>query len=65
MPIRVKGAAEILQISPGTVRNWCANGKLNYSLSAAGQKVFDYDYLVHFKNEKLGITEEVSRISYP
>lgn len=41
-----------------TVRNWCADGKLNYSLSAAGQKVFDYDYLVRFKNEKLGITEE-------
>jgi len=58
MPIRVKDAAEILQISPGTVRNWCADGKLNYSLSAAGQKVFDYDYLIQFKNERLGIEQE-------
>lgn len=58
MPIRVKDAAEILQVSPGTVRNWCADGKLDYSLSAAGQKVFDHDYLVRFKNERLGIVEE-------
>lgn len=61
MPIRVKEAADILQVSKGTVRNWCADGKLPYSLSAAGQKVFDRDELIRFKNKQLGIEEAPPR----
>lgn len=56
MSIRVKEAADILQVSKSTVRNWCRDGILPYSLSAAGQKVFKEEDLVTFKNERLGIT---------
>lgn len=41
MPIRVKEAAGILGVSPGTVRNWCKQGRLPYHLSAANQRIFD------------------------
>lgn len=58
MPLRVKEAAEILQVSSGTVRNWCHDGVLPYSLSAAGQKVFNRDELIAFKNKRLGIEED-------
>lgn len=45
MPVRVKDAAEILGVSAVTVRRWCNEGKLEYSLSAAGQRLFDEKYL--------------------
>lgn len=45
MPVRVKDAAEILGISAVTVRRWCNEGRLEYSLSAAGQRLFDEKYL--------------------
>ena len=35
-PLRVSEAAKILQLSPGTVRNWCNEGKLEYELSISG-----------------------------
>ena len=41
MAIRVTEAAKILGVSPITVRRWCNDGKLEYSLSAAGQRVFE------------------------
>lgn len=45
MPVRVKDAAEILGVSAVTVRRWCNEGKLEHSLSAAGQRLFDEKYL--------------------
>lgn len=45
MPVRVKDAAEILGVSAVTVRRWCNEGRLEYSLSAAGQRLFDEKYL--------------------
>ncbi len=54
MPIRVKGAATILGVSPGTVRNWCNQGKLPYHLSAANQRIFDKNELLEFKAAALG-----------
>lgn len=49
MPIGVKGAAAILGVSPGTVRNWCNQGKLPCHLSAANQRIFDKNELLEFK----------------
>ncbi len=54
MPIRVKEAASILGISPGTVRNWCNQGRLPYHLSAANQRIFDKQELLDFKATSLG-----------
>lgn len=51
MAIRVKDAAKILGLSPITVRRWCNDGKLKYTLSAAGQRIFDEDYLNSIKNK--------------
>lgn len=60
MAIRVKQAADILGVSANTVRNYCKQGKLDYELNAAGQRVFDKQQLEIFKNKQLGIhTEEV------
>lgn len=54
MPIRVKEAAGILGVSPGTVRNWCKQGRLPYHLSAANQRIFDKQELIDFKLASLG-----------
>ena len=43
--VRVKKAAEILRMSPETVRQWANTGKIECQRSAAGQRVFDEDYL--------------------
>ena len=43
--VRVKKAAEILRMSPETVRQWSNAGKIECQRSAAGQRVFDEDYL--------------------
>lgn len=59
MPIRVKEAANILGVSPGTVRNWCNQGRLSYHLSAANQRIFDKQELLDFKSASLG--EEVKK----
>lgn len=59
MPIRVKEAANILGVSPGTVRNWCNQGRLPYHLSAASQRIFDKQELLDFKSDSLG--EEVEK----
>jgi len=58
MPIRVKGAATILGVSPGTVRNWCNQGKLPCHLSAANQRIFDKNELLEFKAAALGDERE-------
>lgn len=43
--VRVKKAAEILRLSPETVRQWSNTGRIECHRSAAGQRVFDEDYL--------------------
>ena len=43
--VRVKKAAEILRMSPETVRQWSNTGKIECQRSAAGQRVYDEDYL--------------------
>ena len=54
-PLRVSEAARILNLSPGTVRNWCKQGKLEYSLSVSGQKVFDREYIYNLARETQGL----------
>lgn len=43
--VRVKKAAEILRMSPETVRQWSNTGRIECQRSAADQRVFDEDYL--------------------
>lgn len=54
-PLRVSETARILNLSPGTVRNWCKQGKLEYSLSVSGQKVFDREYIYNLARETQGL----------
>ena len=58
MPIRVSQAAEILQVSPQTVRNFCNMGKLPYELNTANQRVFKEQDLLDFKRARLGLPPE-------
>lgn len=55
MAIRVKEAANMLGVTAQTVRNWCNEGKLEYTTSIAGQRVFDKEYLQRIINEKNNI----------
>lgn len=57
-PIRVKQAAQFLGVSSSTVRAWCNTGRLPYSLSAVGQRIFDQRELEAFKNKRLGTPTE-------
>lgn len=57
MITRVREAAQILKVTPQTVRNWCNQGKLEYELSAAGQRIFDPEKLEAYKRKQLGIPE--------
>lgn len=43
--LRVTAAARVLGIHPVTLRRWIASGRVKHEYSAAGQKVFDEDYL--------------------
>lgn len=43
--IRVTDAARILGVSPQTVRNYCANGHIDYEVSIAGQRIFEEAYV--------------------
>ena len=61
MAIRVKQAADILGVSPNTVRNYCKQGILPFDLNAAGQRIFDKQQLEVFKNKQLGIKEETKK----
>lgn len=44
--VRTTEAARILGLAPSTVRLWARTGKLEYTYSAAGQRVFSVDYLM-------------------
>lgn len=55
MAIRVSEAADILNVSPQTVRNFCNSGQLKYSLNTANQRVFNRDDLINFKRERQGL----------
>lgn len=55
-PIRIKQAAEILGISTNTLRNWCDQGRIPYEMSVSGQRVFNEQELIDYKNEKLGVS---------
>ena len=46
------------------MRRWCNEGKLDYSMNAAGQRVFDEKYLLNFRAEKQGITPDKKPIFY-
>ena len=54
-PLRVSEAAKILQLSPGTVRNWCNEGKLEYELSISGQRVFNREYIHNLARQSQGL----------
>lgn len=64
MSIRVTQAAEILGVTAQTVRNWCNDGRLDYSFSVAGQRVFNKEYLINLVNEKNGAQIEPEKIFY-
>lgn len=64
MAIRVNDAAKILGLSPRTVRKWCNDGKLEYSMSAAGQRVFDREYLESVRNKMNGVKVQPIKIFY-
>lgn len=53
--MRVKQAAEYLGVTPQTVRNWCNDGKLPFSYSAAQQRIFTTHDLDNFKRQQLGL----------
>lgn len=55
--LRVSQAAQILGIAPVTVRKWCNEGKMEYELSAAGQRIFTKEYVEAFKRKQLGIPD--------
>lgn len=46
--VRIKKAAEILRLSPETVRQWSNEGRIRCYRYAAGQRVYDEDYLRTF-----------------
>lgn len=64
MAIRVNDAAKILGLSPRTVRKWCNDGKLKHSMSAAGQRIFDREYLENIRNKMNGVEEQPIKIFY-
>lgn len=47
--LRVKEAADYLNVSIGTLRNWDASGKLKPVRSSGGQRCYPIDYLDKFK----------------
>lgn len=49
--MRVTEAARLLKVTPQTVRNWCNDGRLPYTLSAAGQRVFARHELLEFMRD--------------
>ena len=55
LAIRVSQAAEILDVSPQTVRNFCNTGMLKYRLNTANQRVFDKDELIASKRKRQGL----------
>lgn len=60
--VRIKKAAEILRLSPETVRQWSNEGRIQCYRSAAGQRVYDEDYLRTF-TDSAGDVEPV-RVFY-
>lgn len=50
--IRVTDAARILGVSPQTVRNYCASGRINYETSITGQRIFDELYIRSLVDDK-------------
>ena len=62
--MRTADAARILGLSPATVRLWSRTGKLEFTYSAAGQRVFSVDYLTSLLQEQNGIKEDPGAIFY-
>lgn len=62
--LRIKQAAEILGIAPVTLRKWCEQGKIQYDRSVAGERIFSPEYILNFRNEKLGIVIEKKKVFY-
>lgn len=56
--VRVKQAAEFLEVTPDTVRKWCNAGKLPFHKNVSGQRIFDMNELTDYRNKKLGIEEK-------
>lgn len=55
--IRVKQAADFLEVTPDTIRKWCNVGRLPFHMNVSGQRIFDMDKLIAYRNEKLGIED--------
>lgn len=57
--VRIKKAAEILKISVTTLRVWSNEGKIEYALSAAGQRVYNEEYLHSLINPETTVTHKI------
>lgn len=62
--VRIKKAAEILKLSTETVRQWSNTGRIQCSRSAAGQRVYDEDYLRGLAGETTEEDAEPVRVFY-
>jgi IS element ISTsi1 orfA, putative resolvase len=62
--VRIKKAAEILKLSTETVRQWSNTGRIQCSRSAAGQRVYDEDYLRELAGETTGEDTKPIRVFY-
>lgn len=57
--VRASKAAEILGVSVQTVRNWTKEGRLDYTLSAAGQRLYNVEYLHSIINPEIKTKQNV------
>lgn len=53
--MRVKQAAQILGVSPQTVRNLCHKGDIPYTLNTANQRIFKKQDIIDYKRKRQGL----------
>lgn len=53
--MRVKQAADYLNVTPQTIRNWTNDGSLAHGYNGAGQRIFTQEDLDSYKRNRLGL----------
>lgn len=53
--MRVKQAADYLDVTPGAIRKWCNSGELSHTFNGAGQRILQEIDLENFKRSRMGI----------
>ena len=53
--MRVKQAADYLNVTPQTIRNWANDGSLAHGYNGAGQRIFTQEDLDSYKRNRLGL----------